>query len=104
MKSGIQSTMTSLANTAKHAAAHQGWIQLTRRGGVLLVVVGDDGVGGANPDRGSGMRGVQRRLGVFDGTMWIHSPPGGPTLVTMEVPCVLSAPKTMSSFGTGWSG
>ena len=47
-----------------------------------------------------GMRGVMRRLAAFDGTMRVSSPPGGPTLVTLEMPCALSSPRTMPSSGT----
>ena len=68
--------------------------------GVLRAVVGDDGRGGADPDAGTGMRGVMRRLAAFDGTMRVSSPGGGPTLVTLEVPCALSSPKTTPSSGT----
>ena len=53
--------------------------------------------GGADPARGTGLQGVERRLGTFDGIMAVSSPPGGPTMIAMEVPCVLSSPKTSSS-------
>lgn len=75
-----------LANIGKHAHATAGWISITCPEEVIHLVVGDDGVGGADP-RGSGMQGVAGRLAVFDGTMVVSSPPGGPTIVTMEVPC-----------------
>ena len=48
---------------------------------------GDDGVGGADPARGTGLAGVERRLAAFDGILAVSSPPGGPTIVVMEVPC-----------------
>jgi signal transduction histidine kinase len=86
-----------LANIGKHADAHQGWISLTHEDGVLHAVVGDDGRGGANVDRGTGMLGVMRRLAAFDGRMSVSSPAGGPTLVTLEVPCSLVASKPSSS-------
>ena len=70
-------------------------------GGVLFMMVGDDGIGGADPDSGTGLRGIERRLAAFDGTMTLSSPPGGPTVVTMELPCALSSPKTSPSSGTG---
>jgi signal transduction histidine kinase len=88
-----------LANAAKHAAPRQAWVALEHRDGRLRAVVGDDGRGGADPDRGSGMRGVMRRLAAFDGTMSVSSPAGGPTIVTLEVPCDLSSPKTTPSSG-----
>ena len=91
-----------LANTGKHGGAQRGWVEITHDGvaGLLRVVVGDDGHGGADPDAGTGMRGVMRRLSAFDGTMRVSSPPGGPTLVMLEIPCALSSPRTMPSSGT----
>lgn len=69
-------------------------ITITHDGGVLRTVVGDDGRGGADPGSGTGsgtgMLGVMRRLAAFDGTMSVSSPAGGPTLITLEVPCPLS--------------
>jgi signal transduction histidine kinase len=58
--------------------------------------VADDGVGGADPAAGTGLQGVERRLGTFDGILAVSSPPGGPTMVVMEVPCALLSPKTSS--------
>ena len=46
---------------------------------------------------GTGLRGIERRLAAFDGTIELSSPPGGPTVTTMEVPCALSSPRTMPS-------
>ena len=86
-----------LANVGKHAAARNAWIRLEHRDGLLRVEVGDDGRGGADPTGGTGMTGVMRRLGAFDGTMMVSSPDGGPTIVTLEVPCALSSPRTMPS-------
>ncbi|HEX7717653.1 MAG TPA: sensor domain-containing protein [Marmoricola sp.] len=89
-----------LANVGKHSGAEHAWVELRHAEGVLTAVVGDDGIGGADPGQGSGMRGVMRRLSAFDGTMRVSSPDRGPTLVTLEVPCGLSSPKTMPSSGT----
>lgn len=86
-----------LANIGKHAAAENAWIRLGHSDGVLRVEVGDDGRGGANPTGGTGMTGVMRRLGAFDGSMMVSSPAGGPTIVTLEVPCDLSSPRTTPS-------
>jgi signal transduction histidine kinase len=60
----------------------------------------DDGIGGASVHRGSGLAGVTRRLDAFDGTLTVVSPAGGPTVVTMEVPCGSSSPKITPSSGT----
>jgi len=91
-----------LANIGKHAEARNAWITLVHEDGVLRAVVGDDGRGGADADAGTGMLGVMRRLAAFDGTMSVSSPAGGPTLVTLEVPCSLessssSSPRTTPS-------
>jgi signal transduction histidine kinase len=79
-----------LANVSKHAGAREAWIDIRHSGGVLRISVGDDGHGGADPAKGSGLRGIERRLGAFDGVMAVSSPQGGPTVVNMEIPCALS--------------
>jgi signal transduction histidine kinase len=83
-----------LANVVKHSGAQQARVDLGYRNGVLSVAVHDDGAGGASLTAGTGLRGVSRRLEVFDGTITLTSPAGGPTEVRMEVPCELSSPKT----------
>jgi signal transduction histidine kinase len=83
-----------LANVVKHSGATSAWVDLRHDAGMLSVVVGDDGIGGASLDGGTGLVGVARRLESFDGLMAVSSPPGGPTTVTMEVPCALSSPRT----------
>ncbi|MFI6521065.1 sensor histidine kinase [Spirillospora sp. NPDC050679] len=83
-----------LANVVKHSGAQRAWVQIGRVRDRIQMIVGDDGAGGADPAAGSGMRGIERRLAAFDGTMAVTSPPGGPTIVTMELPCASSSPKT----------
>jgi signal transduction histidine kinase len=90
-----------LANIGKHSGARRAWVGLRHERGVLVAAVGDDGRGGADPASGTGMLGVTRRLAAFDGTMRVSSPSGGPTLVTLEVPCALSSPKTTPSSAPG---
>ena len=51
------------------------------------IIVTDDGLGGADPARGSGLAGLARRAESVDGTLEIASPPGGPTLLTVDLPC-----------------
>jgi signal transduction histidine kinase len=75
-----------LANAAKHSHANQLAVQATGRRGMLVVTVGDDGVGGADPARGSGLSGLARRVRTVDGRLEIASPPGGPTRVTIQLP------------------
>ena len=84
-----------LANVIKHSNATSARVDLRYEAGVLSVVVGDNGVGGASLDGGTGLRGVARRLESFDGIDGgQRARPGGPTMVTMEVPCELSSPRT----------
>jgi signal transduction histidine kinase len=85
-----------LANAAKHAQAQMVEIHMRHTGDVLRIAMTDDGVGGADPAKGSGLRGVERRLGTFDGILAVNSPPGGPTIIVIEVPCASSSLKTSS--------
>jgi signal transduction histidine kinase len=85
-----------LANAAKHSGARTIRIQLTHERDVLRAQVTDDGAGGADPANGTGLTGVERRLATFDGILAISSPPGGPTIAVIEVPCASSSPKTSS--------
>jgi signal transduction histidine kinase len=75
-----------LANAAKHSAASTIRIDLSQRPGRLMLTVADDGRGGADPARGSGLAGLAQRAAVVDGSLTITSPPGGPTRVTVEMP------------------
>ncbi|MEV7398463.1 histidine kinase [Aeromicrobium sp. NPDC092404] len=94
-------TSELLANIGKHSGATRAVIEVTHDGRALKVVVQDDGRGGAAVSAGTGLAGVARRLAAFDGTMDVVSPAGGPTVVTLEVPCALSSPKISPSSGTG---
>ena len=83
-----------LANVVKHSAARSAWVQLAYEPGRLVAIVGDDGTGGAIPRAGGGLRGIERRVAAFDGLIAVTSPVGGPTVVTMELPCALSLART----------
>jgi signal transduction histidine kinase len=87
----------ALANAVKHSSARKVHIRIKHADDILRIEVADDGVGGADPALGTGLQGVERRLGTFDGILAVSSPPGGPTMIVMEVPCALSSPKTFSS-------
>ena len=82
----------ALANVLKHSGAARARIDVFRREdrvvgeGCVVAEVWDDGVGGADLDRGRGLAGVRRRLAAFDGRLIIDSPVGGPTKVVLEVP------------------
>ncbi|MCG7209408.1 sensor histidine kinase [Streptomyces arenae] len=82
-----------LTNAVKHSGADRIWVDLHHvgeGGGMLRISVTDHGRGGAVVGAGSGLAGVERRLGTFDGVLAVSSPAGGPTMVTMEIPCALS--------------
>jgi signal transduction histidine kinase len=77
----------ALTNVAKHAQAASASVTARLVDRVLVVEVGDDGQGGADPARGSGLTGMADRVAVADGRMLLSSPPGGPTLLRVELPC-----------------
>ncbi|MGW2401930.1 sensor histidine kinase [Kitasatospora sp. NPDC001664] len=90
-----------LVNAAKHSGAQRVWVDILHRAGRLRVTVTDDGRGGATKTPRGGLRGIERRLGTFDGVLSVSSPLGGPTTITMELPCALSSPRTSTSFEKG---
>ncbi|GGQ46500.1 sensor histidine kinase [Streptomyces flaveolus] len=79
-----------LTNAVKHSGADRIWVDVHHADGRLRISVTDNGKGGAVAGAGSGLAGVERRLGTFDGVLAVSSPAGGPTMVTMEIPCALS--------------
>ena len=90
------SVAEALANVTKHAGARSVRIVLACAAGMLRAEVTDDGTGGADPACGTGLAGVERRLATFDGILAVSSPPGGPTIVVIEVPCASSSAKISS--------
>ena len=79
-----------LANAVKHSGARRAYVRIWHSDGALRITVTDDGAGGADPQRGSGLLGLERRLATFDGILAVNSPPGGPTIIAIEVPCALA--------------
>ncbi|GAA2515830.1 sensor histidine kinase [Winogradskya humida] len=79
-----------LTNVAKHAHATEVRIELVYRSRTLTATVTDNGAGGAAAAAGSGLSGIERRVKAFDGRLLITSPAGGPTHITVAVPCALS--------------
>ena len=77
----------SLANVAKHAGASCATVDVSRTNGQVVVDVVDDGVGGADPERGSGLRGLADRVEALGGRLRVWSPSGGGTRVKAEIPC-----------------
>jgi signal transduction histidine kinase len=79
-----------LANVAKHARATEVTVELGYGTRMLTATVTDDGCGGAAASAGSGLSALERRAAAFGGSLEVYSPAGGPTRITMVIPCVLS--------------
>ncbi|MCX5036544.1 MULTISPECIES: sensor histidine kinase [Streptomyces] len=77
----------ALTNIARHSGAARASVTVRARGGRLRLLVEDDGMGGADEDGGSGLTGIRRRVAALDGTLRLTSPPGGPTVLEVDLPC-----------------
>jgi signal transduction histidine kinase len=77
----------ALTNVAKYAQAENVLVDLSRREGEVVVVVEDDGVGGADIETGTGLRGLIDRLSALDGTLELETPEGGGTRLIARIPC-----------------
>jgi signal transduction histidine kinase len=77
----------SLANIAKHSHATSAGVAVARINGRVVVEIVDDGVGGADPERGSGLRGLADRVEALGGALRVWTPPGEGTRVRAEIPC-----------------
>jgi signal transduction histidine kinase len=77
----------ALTNVAKHAKASRAWVVLRQIDGELRIIITDNGTGGADPAGGSGLAGLADRVSGVDGRLLVHSPAGGPTVITVELPC-----------------
>jgi signal transduction histidine kinase len=77
----------ALANVAKHARASHARVLVHRQDDTLHVTVRDDGRGGADEQAGTGLAGIRRRVAALDGAYRLSSSPGGPTELTVELPC-----------------
>jgi signal transduction histidine kinase len=80
-------TAEALTNVARHSEATWTFVRLWRDEAMLHLLIRDDGQGRADPARGTGLRGIERRLAAFDGRLTVTSPPGGPTELFAELPC-----------------
>ena len=78
----------ALANVAKYAHATKAKVRVSRRNGMAVIEIRDDGVGGADETAGTGLQGLADRVAALDGTLRILSPPGAGTVVTADLPCV----------------
>ncbi|WP_218009580.1 sensor histidine kinase [Actinomadura kijaniata] len=77
----------ALTNVTKHAAAARAALRVERADDVLSIEVTDDGRGGVDETRGTGIAGIRRRVAALDGAVRLDSPAGGPTTLTVRVPC-----------------
>jgi signal transduction histidine kinase len=77
----------ALTNVARYSQASYAEVEIGRANGTLVVEVRDDGVGGADPKRGSGLRGLADRVAAVDGRLVVTSEPGAGTIVHAEIPC-----------------
>jgi signal transduction histidine kinase len=77
----------SLANIGKHAQATSATVDVARRNGDLVVEIVDDGIGGADSERGTGLRGLADRVEALGGRLRVWTPRGGGTRVRAEMPC-----------------
>ncbi|GAB3261963.1 sensor histidine kinase [Kineosporia babensis] len=77
----------ALTNISRHSNAAHASVEVRSDGQQVTIKVVDDGRGGADETQGSGLTGLRRRVAAFDGTMTLSSPPGGPTHLSVEIPC-----------------
>lgn len=77
----------AMTNLARHSGATAARVHGRHHADTLLLEIVDNGVGGACPDAGTGLSGLAERVGAVDGRLRLSSPPGGPTLLRMELPC-----------------
>jgi signal transduction histidine kinase len=77
----------ALTNVAKHSGATSATVTARQHRGVLIIEIRDNGHGGAEPDRGTGLTGLADRVAATSGRMLLSSPPGGPTCLRVELPC-----------------
>ena len=77
----------ALTNIARHAQATRAEVAIERAGSRLVIEVRDDGIGGADASRGTGLQGLRERVDGLGGSLRVISPDGGPTTLSVELPC-----------------
>jgi signal transduction histidine kinase len=77
----------ALTNVARHAQATRAYVAVARSGRRVVVEIRDDGHGGADASKGTGLQGLRDRVAALGGSMYVLSPVGGPTTITVELPC-----------------
>jgi signal transduction histidine kinase len=83
----------ALTNIVRHSGASRARIEAGYRDGRLVIEIADNGRGGADADAGSGLSGLADRISMLDGRLVLASPPGGPTLLRVEIPCDAPEPE-----------
>jgi signal transduction histidine kinase len=84
----VSEGLTNITKHSQASQASQAEVIVKQAGDRLHIIITDDGVGGADPGRGSGLAGLAQRAAAVDGTLDITSPLGGPTLLSVDLPCV----------------
>ena len=84
----------ALANVAKYAQASEATVRIARDNGQVVVEVRDDGIGGADPDAGSGLRGLRDRVSALEGQLEVTSAPGQGTSIRAEIPYVVDSSRS----------
>jgi signal transduction histidine kinase len=95
---GYFTTREALTNIARHSEAPRAHIRARHDSGTqtLRIDVQDEGKGGADPGHGTGLTGLADRIAVLDGTLTVTSPPGGPTVLSVEIPCRAQQPQALA--------
>lgn len=93
---GYFTVREALTNIARHSGASRAHIRARHERETLRIEVRDDGEGGADPARGTGLTGLADRIAVLDGTLTVTSPPGGPTVLSVEIPCRAQHPPALT--------
>ncbi|UQT58375.1 sensor domain-containing protein [Streptomyces durmitorensis] len=94
---GYFTTREALTNIARHSEAPRAHITARHEHETLRIDVRDNGKGGADPGRGTGLTGLADRIAVLDGTLTVTSPPGGPTVLSVEIPCRAQQPRALTT-------
>ncbi|MEU5954008.1 sensor domain-containing protein [Streptomyces sp. NPDC047525] len=94
---GYFTTREALTNIARHSEAPRAHITARHEDETLRIDVRDNGKGGADPGRGTGLTGLADRIAVLDGTLTVTSPPGGPTVLSVEIPCRSQQPRALTT-------
>ena len=94
----------ALTNVARYAGAEAATVRVARSNGDVEVEIRDDGVGGADPDAGTGLRGLEDRVAALDGELAVRSDAGAGTTIAARIPCGQSSPTIRPCCARDWCG